>query len=110
MVVCGPLGGRWMYSCEQYLGTPKKFVRSKEHPEASMANGYVVEDTLGLCMEYLNVQANMKRHVWETEEEQGLKATVVEGRGRVHNMPRLELCRAHKYVILHHAITLDMRR
>lgn len=47
--LCGPVGGRWMYPCERYLGTLKSFVRTKAHPEASMANGYTAEEALGFC-------------------------------------------------------------
>ena len=108
--VCSPVGGWWMYPCERYLGTLKAHVRSKAHPEASMANGYTAEEALGFCTEYLNVHSHLKRHVWETEEDQGMRAAVVEGRGRVFNMSGQELERAHKYVVLNHDRTLDMRR
>ena len=108
--VCGPVGGRWMYPCERYLGTLKAFVRSKAHPEASMANGYAAEEALGFCTEYLNLHSHTKRHVWDTEEDQGLRAAVVEGRGRVFNMAGPQLERAHEHVVLHHGRTLDMRR
>lgn len=68
--VCNPMGGRWMYPCERYLGTLKTFVRNKAHPKASMANGYAAEEALGFCIEYLNLQAHTKHHVWEIEEKQ----------------------------------------
>ena len=55
MAVCGPMGGRWMYPCEQYLENLKSHVRSRGHPEASMANGYAADEALGFCMEYLNL-------------------------------------------------------
>lgn len=63
--LCGPVGGRWMYPCERYLGTLKSYVRNKTHPEASMANGYVAEEALGFCTEYLNLQEHTQRHIWE---------------------------------------------
>ena len=108
--VCGPVGGRWMYPCERYLGTLKSYVRSKAQPEASMANGYAAEESLGFCTEYLNLQKYTKRHVWESEEEQGMKGSVVEGQGRVLQPSAAVLCRAHAYIIQHHPRTLDMRR
>lgn len=108
--MCGPVGGRWMYPCERYLGTLKSYVRNKAHPEASMANGYAAKEALGFCTEYLNLDKYTKRHVWETEEEQGMKGSVVEGRGRVFRLTGPALERAHSYIILHHARTLDMRR
>lgn len=108
--LCGPVGGRWMYPCERYLGTLKSFVRNKAQPEASMAKGYVAEEALGFCTEYLNLQQYTKRHIWEAEDEESLRASVVEGGGRVFNMSEGELQKAHTYVILHHGCTESMRR
>ena len=108
--VCGPVGGRWMYPCERYLGTLKSYVRSKSHPEASMANGYAADEALGFCTEYLNLAAFTKRHVWESQEDQGMRGSVVEGRGRVRNLSGPDVELAHKYVVLHHERTADMRR
>ena len=108
--LCGPVGGRWMYPCERYLGTLKSFVRNKTQPEASMAKGYVAEEALGFCTEYLNLQQYTKRHIWEAEDEESLRASVVEGGGRVFNMSEGELQKAHTYVILHHGCTESMRR
>ena len=108
--ICGPVGGRWMYPCERYLGTLKSFVRNRAQPEASMAKGYVAEEALGFCTEYLNLQWYMKRHIWEAEEEVSMRASIVEGRGHVYNMSEAELVRAHTYVIMHHSCTQDIRR
>ena len=108
--ICGPVGGRWMYPCERYLGTLKSFVRNKAQPEASMAKGYVAEEALGFCTEYLNLQQYTKRHIWEADEEESLRASVVKGGGRVFHISEAELDRAHTYVIMHHACTEEMRR
>lgn len=91
--LCGPVGGRWMYPCERYLGTLKSFVRNKAHPEASMANGYAAEEALGFCAEYLNLQEHTKHHIWEDKEEESMKASVVEGSGRVFNF----ICRKQSW-------------
>lgn len=108
--MCGPVGGRWMYPFERYLGTLKSYVRSRAHPEACIANGYSAEEALGFCTEYENLQAYTSRHVWEEEEEVGMKASVVEGRGRVFNLSGAELAKAHMYIIEHHACTQEHRR
>ena len=108
--ICGPVGGRWMYPCERYLGTLKSFVRNKAQPEASMAKGYVAEEALGFCTEYLNLQQYTKRHIWEAAEDESNRASVVEGAGRVLNMSEAELDRAHTYVVSHHGCAADMRR
>jgi hypothetical protein len=108
--ICGPVGGRWMYPCERYLGTLKSFVRNKAQPEASMAKGYAAEEALGFCTKYLNLQQYTKRHIWEAEEEESMKASVVEGAGRVVNLSEAEVDRAHTYVVMNHGCTEGMRR
>jgi hypothetical protein len=108
--VCGPVGGRWMYPCERYLGNLKSYVRSKAHPEASMANGYAAKEALGFCTEYLNLYTHTKRHVWETEEEQGMLDSVVEGRGRLRTLTASHMSKAHDHVIRHHWQTRELRR
>lgn len=75
-----------------------------------MAKGYVAEEALGFCTEYLNLQQYTKRHIWEADEEEGIRASVVEGAGRVFNISEAELQRAHTYVISHHGCTADMLR
>ena len=99
-----------MFPCERYLGILKSYVRSRSHPEASMANGYVAEEALGFCMEYLNLQTYTKRNVWDSEEDKGMHGCVVEGRGRMFNLTEAEMQRTHSYVVLHHERTLEMRR
>ena len=108
--MCGPVGGRWMYPYERYMGVLKSYVRSIAHPEASIANGYSAEEAMGFCTEYENLQAFTKRHVWEAEEEQGMVSSVVEGRGRVFTLSRTEHAAAHKYIIEHHGCLKEVRR
>ena len=75
-----------------------------------MANGYTAEEALGFYTKYLNLQRYTKRHIRELEEEESMKASVVEGGGRVFHISEAEVERAHKYIIHHHACIEDMRR
>ena len=109
LAMCGPVGGRWMYPCERYLGKLKSFVRNKARPEASMAKGYAAEEALGFCTEYLQLEKHIGRHIWDAEDVESRRASVVEGHGRVFLLSEEELERAHTYVIGHHAHTEEMR-
>ena len=53
-ILGGPVHLRWMYPIERYIGRLKKFVRNKARPEGSIAEGYVVEEALHFCEQYLN--------------------------------------------------------
>jgi len=45
--VCGPIHARWMYPIEQALKMFKTYVRNKDRLEASMAKGYIYDETIG---------------------------------------------------------------
>ena len=47
--ICGPVHVRWMYPMERYLKTLKGYVRNRARPEASMAEGYAIDEALGFC-------------------------------------------------------------
>jgi hypothetical protein len=42
-----------IYLVEWYMKTLKDYVRTYARPEASMAKGYVMSETLGYCTEYM---------------------------------------------------------
>ncbi|CAN6455265.1 unnamed protein product [Victoria cruziana] len=50
----GPVQYRWMYPIERYLGKLKSYVRNKCHPEGSIAEGYLAEECMSFCSQYLN--------------------------------------------------------
>ncbi|CAH9108107.1 unnamed protein product [Cuscuta europaea] len=50
----GPVHYRWMYWMERYLCRLKSYVRNKYHVEASIAEGYIVEECLIHCSRYMH--------------------------------------------------------
>jgi hypothetical protein len=46
--VCGPIHNKWMYLVERMMKVLKGYVHSMARPEGSMAEGYMLEETLGL--------------------------------------------------------------
>jgi hypothetical protein len=55
LAICGHVHNRWMYPVERTLGTLKKYVCNRARPEASMASGYVLDETLGFVTEYMQM-------------------------------------------------------
>ncbi|XP_074377749.1 uncharacterized protein LOC141719270 [Apium graveolens] len=51
--MCGPLYVRQMYPFERFLCILKAYVRNRRHPEASIVEGYSVEETIEFCTDYL---------------------------------------------------------
>lgn len=44
---------RWMYQFERFLGSLKKYVRNRAHPEGSIAEAYIVNEALTFYSMYL---------------------------------------------------------
>lgn len=53
-IIAGSVVFRWMFPIERYLGTLKEYVRNRACPEASMAKGYLMEECMNFCTQYLN--------------------------------------------------------
>ncbi|XP_074321844.1 uncharacterized protein LOC141659024 [Apium graveolens] len=51
--IYGPLYVRQMYPFERFLCILKAYVRNRRHPEASIVEGYSVEETIEFCTDYL---------------------------------------------------------
>jgi hypothetical protein len=51
--ICGLVHMRWMYPMERYLKTFKGYVRQQAQPKGSMAQGYIMDEALGFCTEYM---------------------------------------------------------
>ncbi|XP_026450757.1 uncharacterized protein LOC113350866 [Papaver somniferum] len=51
--IAGPVNYNWMYPIERFLGSLKRFVKNKARPEGSIAEGYIVKESLTYCSLYL---------------------------------------------------------
>ncbi|RVX00750.1 hypothetical protein CK203_026403 [Vitis vinifera] len=51
--LAGLVGLRWMYPIERILSTYKSYVRNKAYPEGSIAEAYIVNESLTFCSQYL---------------------------------------------------------
>ncbi|KAL7185008.1 hypothetical protein ACSBR2_027032 [Camellia fascicularis] len=53
-LLAGAIQFRWMYPIERYLLTLKQHVHNRGHPEGSIAKGYLMEECINFCAQYLN--------------------------------------------------------
>jgi hypothetical protein len=53
LAICDPMHVRWMYPIERALKTFKAYVRNKARHEASMAEGYIYDETIRFVIEYM---------------------------------------------------------
>jgi hypothetical protein len=99
LFICGPVHTWWMYPMERYMKSVKDYVRTKARPEGSMAEGYVMEDTLGFCKEYMSRFTATHRQVWDDNEERRLFDEEPEGGGIKQMMSKHMRTWAHDFVL-----------
>ena len=52
-ILGSPVQMRWMYPFERFVKKLKEYVQNRARPEGSIAEGYVVNETLTFCSKYL---------------------------------------------------------
>ena len=98
--ICGPMHSRWMYPMEQYLKRLKGYVRQRAQPEGSMARGYIIDEALGFCTEYMQDCELTCRRIWDDQEEPAAKSKVVEGIGRYRLLTSELRAWIHEFVLM----------
>jgi len=51
--MCGPVYLRSMYPFERFMGILKHYVRNRARPEGSIVEGYVTEEVVEFCLDYM---------------------------------------------------------
>lgn len=110
----GPVQFRWMYSVERYLYKLKCYVRNRSRPEASIAEGYLVEEALTFCSRYMNenvdTRLNRPTRNYASGNEEDMAQRLFpfvgrplgvrkNGKGKLVEMDRQSLACAHRYVL-----------
>ena len=67
---------------ERYLKTLKGYVRLRSNPQGSMAQGYIMDEAMGFCTEYMQHCSGSERRVWDDKEEPAMNSKVMEGNGQ----------------------------
>jgi hypothetical protein len=99
LYICGPVHCRWMYPIERYLKSLKDYVHTYARPEASMAEGYAMSETLGYCTEYMDRFQGTRRCVWDDKEENTMNDEIVQGNGWPRDLSSELRAWAHDFVI-----------
>jgi hypothetical protein len=63
LAICGLVHSGWMYPVERTSGTLKKYLHNWARLEASMASGYVLDETLGFVIEYMQMFTQVRRRI-----------------------------------------------
>lgn len=94
--LCGPVFLRWMYSSERNMKVMKDYVRNRSRPEGSIIEGYIVEEAIEFCSEYLHdLDSVGLRH----DLDQDLNVTKGMGNGDILSVDNSLLNQAHRYIL-----------
>ncbi|XP_056685620.1 uncharacterized protein [Spinacia oleracea] len=104
----GPVHYRWMYPIERYLAFLKSHVSNKAQPKGSIAEGYLLWETIAFCSRYLeSVETIFNRPKRNEDGVPDINNYLYYSGGRVVGMKenvRLDdesVKQAHCYVLLH---------
>jgi hypothetical protein len=99
LYICRPVHCRWMYPVKRYMKTLKDYVKTYTKPEASIAEGYRMSETLGYSIEYMQHIQGTSRRVWDDKEENTMNDEIVQGNGWPHRLSEELKGWAHNFVI-----------
>ena len=85
---------RWMYPMERYLKILKGYVRNRARPEASIAEGYAIDETFGFCIDYMQLYTVTSRRIWDDKEDPTMNDEILEGVGR----PKILTSKIHDWI------------
>ncbi|XP_021737382.1 uncharacterized protein LOC110703896 isoform X3 [Chenopodium quinoa] len=104
----GPVHYRWMYPIERYLAFLKSHVSNKAQPEGSIAEGFLLWETITFCSRYLeSVETVFSRPKRNEDGVPNINNYIFNSGGRVIGKKenvRLDdrsLMQAHRYILLH---------
>ncbi len=97
--VCGLVHARWMYPIERALKMFKTYVRNRVHLEASMAKGYLYDETIGFVPKYMQDFSDVQHQIWDANKEEGGCNEVLEDVGIKFILDSGCWDLAHQYVL-----------
>ncbi|XP_056695544.1 uncharacterized protein [Spinacia oleracea] len=104
----GPVQYRWMYPIERYLSHLKSHVTNKAQPEGSIAEGFLLEETIRFCSRYLqgvttifNIPKRMDDDIPNPNDYLFYSGGRVIGKEVSVRLDDKTLKQAHRYVLLH---------
>lgn len=82
ITIAGVVSTRWMFFFERYMKVLKNFVRQRARPEGSMAEGYIVQESLYYVTEYLLTIDPHAPRLWSDADDEKVSGEVLQGMGK----------------------------
>ena len=110
LIILGPPQVRWMYPIERNMMTLKNHVRNRARPEASIAHGYLMDETMGYATSYMHGFDVVRRRVWDADPEDSAEFEVLEGAPVDFILTRPQRDSMHKFVLRNNTLTAPLYR
>nr|XP_011465505.1 PREDICTED: uncharacterized protein LOC101297846 [Fragaria vesca subsp. vesca] len=95
-LIAGAVEFQWMYPIERYLLILKQYVRQRAHPKASIANGYLMEECMNFCSQYLkDMSCKSNRLLRRKNDEDNSK------KGKTFLLSDVTRTQIHRWVLFH---------
>ena len=92
------------------MGSLKNHVKNCARPEASIARGYLLDETMGFITSYMDGFDVVKRWVWEADPEDSDEYELVEGASTNILLLKQILKAAHMYVLRNNTLMVPYYR
>ena len=110
LIILGPAQVRWMYPVERTMMTLKNHVKTRARPEASIANGYLLDETMGFATSYMHGFDVVRRRIWDADPEDSAEFEVLEGATTDVILSRMKRDAAHRFVLRNSTLTTSYYR
>ena len=104
-IVLGPTQVRWMYPIERSMMMLKNHVKNRARPEASIAQGYLLDETMGFATSYLHGFDAVRRRIWDADPEDSSEFEVLEGAAVDVILSRSERDALHRFILRNNTLT-----
>lgn len=102
VAIAGIVHSRWMFFLERFMKTLKGFVRQRARPEGSMAEGWLVQESLVYISEFLGKSDESMPVLWENKEDERMVGEVPQGNGLQRKMDSILEEKINRFCILNH--------
>jgi hypothetical protein len=110
LALCGPVHLHWCYGIERYLGILTGYIRNMSMPDACMASGYMVDESLGFCTEYFSLYTHTIRRIWDPDQELRDTSEVLQGKPKRFKLSQSQMAHIHEYVLSYSVHTAELLR
>ena len=100
VAVAGTVHSRWMFFLERFMKILKGFARQRARPEGSMAEGWLVQESLVLITEFLGSSDPEMPRLWSQETNIRVIGEQPQGKGVMKKMDNSLQKKINKFFIL----------